>query len=172
MDLTQLANLGEFIGGVAVLVTLIYLVIQVRQGNANARAASRQTLIDTYSQSNFDLGHDAELLRILGDGFSDYPRLSNSDKIQFDFIMSRYVANVYNGVLLHRDGVLDYATLDQVGGLLTGAASTPGGSVWWWPHPQEVRDYVTDYRQRHPGPLPHYTELFPYWVSAPGTESS
>ncbi len=28
MDLTQLANLGEFIGGVAVLVTLIYLVAQ------------------------------------------------------------------------------------------------------------------------------------------------
>ena len=26
MDLTQLANLGEFIGGVAVLVTLVYLV--------------------------------------------------------------------------------------------------------------------------------------------------
>jgi len=31
MDLTQLANLGEFIGGVAVLVTLIYLALQVRQ---------------------------------------------------------------------------------------------------------------------------------------------
>ncbi len=29
MDLTQLANLGEFIGGVAVLVTLVYL--EVRQ---------------------------------------------------------------------------------------------------------------------------------------------
>ena len=33
MDLTQLANLGEFIGGVAVLVTLVYLAVQVRQGN-------------------------------------------------------------------------------------------------------------------------------------------
>ncbi len=30
MDLTQLANLGEFIGGVAVLVTLIYLAVQLR----------------------------------------------------------------------------------------------------------------------------------------------
>ena len=33
MDLTQLANLGECIGGVAVLVTLIYLASQVRQSN-------------------------------------------------------------------------------------------------------------------------------------------
>ncbi len=30
MDLTQLANLGEFIGGVAVVVTLVYLAVQVR----------------------------------------------------------------------------------------------------------------------------------------------
>ena len=33
MDLSQLANLGEFIGGVAVLVTLIYLGTQVKQSN-------------------------------------------------------------------------------------------------------------------------------------------
>ncbi len=30
MGLTQLANLGEFIGGLAVLVTLVYLTVQVR----------------------------------------------------------------------------------------------------------------------------------------------
>ncbi len=35
MDLTQLANLGEFVGGVAVLVTLVYLAIQVRQSAAS-----------------------------------------------------------------------------------------------------------------------------------------
>jgi hypothetical protein len=40
MDLTQLANLGEFIGGVAVLVTLVYLATQVRQGAAAQRAAT------------------------------------------------------------------------------------------------------------------------------------
>ena len=38
MDLTQLANLGEFIGGVAVLVTLVYLAVQVRQGEVAAQA--------------------------------------------------------------------------------------------------------------------------------------
>jgi len=40
MDLTQLANLAEIIGGVAVLVTLIYLAIQVKQGTT-ALASNR-----------------------------------------------------------------------------------------------------------------------------------
>ncbi len=42
MDLTQLANLGEFIGGVAVLVTLIYLTVQVRQTNKRLRFSVQQ----------------------------------------------------------------------------------------------------------------------------------
>ncbi len=40
MDLTQLAHLGEFVGGVAVLVTLIYLVVQVRQNTRQIRHAT------------------------------------------------------------------------------------------------------------------------------------
>ena len=46
MDLTQLANLGEFIGGVAVLVTLIYLAVQVRQSAAAQRVAAAITAGD------------------------------------------------------------------------------------------------------------------------------
>ena len=43
MDLAQLANLGEFIGGVAVLVTLIYLALQVRDStNEQRMTASRE----------------------------------------------------------------------------------------------------------------------------------
>ena len=49
MDLTQLANLGEFIGGVAVLVTLVYLAAQVRQSNELARADAIHNAVNTWS---------------------------------------------------------------------------------------------------------------------------
>ena len=164
MDLTQLANLGEFIGGVAVLVTLVYLAVQVRQGNANTRASARQNLIENWSQIQFDLGHHPELLRILGEGFSNYQALPDSDQVQFDFLMSRYVSNVYNGVLLHRDGMLDRDTLDQIGRYIASVAVD--AKVWWerWPQPPEVEEYVKDYRRRHSGPIPKLRETFPHWV--------
>lgn len=40
MDLAQLANLGEFVGGIAVLVTLIYLGLQVRSNTRAVRAST------------------------------------------------------------------------------------------------------------------------------------
>ena len=42
MDLTQLANLGEFIGGLAVLATLVYLAVQMRQSNQMERVQAHR----------------------------------------------------------------------------------------------------------------------------------
>jgi len=166
MDLTQLANLGEFIGGVAVLVTLVYLVIQVRRGNADARASSRQTLIQNWSHYVFEMSQNPESVRIGGQGLFDFEMLSDGEKSRFVFMMNQFVANVYNGVLLRDQGVLDQQTLDYIGGFLASASRCKGGAVWWkhFPHPQEVLDYVEDYLERHGDAVLPQTEIFPYWV--------
>ena len=46
MNLTQLANIGEFIGGVAVLVTLVYLAIQVRLSTEIQKDAANMAKAD------------------------------------------------------------------------------------------------------------------------------
>ena len=38
MNLESLGNVGEFLGGLAVIVTLTYLAFQVRQGTKTPRA--------------------------------------------------------------------------------------------------------------------------------------
>ena len=40
----HLGNLGDFIGGIAVVITLIYLTSQVRQSSAAIRTASREVI--------------------------------------------------------------------------------------------------------------------------------
>jgi len=47
MTLSDLGNLGEFVGAIAVLVTLIYLALQIRQSSAATRAQIRQSLADS-----------------------------------------------------------------------------------------------------------------------------
>ena len=58
MDLTQLANLGEFIGGVAVLVTLIYLAVQMRQSNQIATADAVRDTVRTFATYRQMLAED------------------------------------------------------------------------------------------------------------------
>ena len=51
MNLDDLGNLGDFLSAIAVLVTLVYLAIQVRHSTATTRAQTRQSLAD--SQINY-----------------------------------------------------------------------------------------------------------------------
>ena len=61
MDLTQLANLGEFIGGLAVLVTLIYLALQVNQNTKTVRASTVQSLQESASSFLTSIALDEEV---------------------------------------------------------------------------------------------------------------
>jgi hypothetical protein len=48
MTLMELGALGEFVGAVAVVITLIYLAVQIRQGNQAMREGRRLALAQTY----------------------------------------------------------------------------------------------------------------------------
>jgi hypothetical protein len=65
MDLTQLANLGEFIGGVAVLVTLIYLAVQVRHTRTQQETKPTMKVIGAGFQRTGTMSTQAAL-RFLG----------------------------------------------------------------------------------------------------------
>ena len=44
MTLEDLGNLGDFLGGIAVIVTLIYLVVQIRQNTKLLRKSAEQMI--------------------------------------------------------------------------------------------------------------------------------
>ena len=49
MNILELGAIGELVGGVAVMVTLIYLAVQVRQNTKIVRASSMQAPTDSSS---------------------------------------------------------------------------------------------------------------------------
>ena len=97
MDLTQLANLGEFIGGIAVLVTLVYLAIQVRQGNRVARAQVHQE--SARMSSELLLQTNRSVLDVFARAASDPGALSESDlrflRVQFVAVVNYYETLFY-----------------------------------------------------------------------------
>ena len=50
--LEALGNLGDFIGGIAVVVTLLYLALQVRHNTRAMQTASRQAIVSGFRDYN------------------------------------------------------------------------------------------------------------------------
>ena len=93
MDLTQLANLGEFIGGITVLVTLVYLAVQVR----NARGQMDQQSLSTTLQTIYDAWEPIYLeenLNILRRGMEDTGDLNTDETLKYNLFMMRILGPV------------------------------------------------------------------------------
>ena len=124
MDLTQLANLGEFIGGIAVLVTLVYLALQVRstqrQLNDQSLTSVFQTLYDAYQP--FFMGENRDLIHA---GLMQERELSPSEATVFNIAMARVFCSVIP--MERADPAAQEACFPIVAYLID---EFPGGAAW------------------------------------------
>ncbi len=174
MTIFELGALGEFLGSIAVVFTLIYLAIQIRQNTRSGRAQSRQTLITQWSSTNWELSRDPELLRIYAEALTNWPDLPNDKKTMFDIGMGHYLANIQNGLLLRDSGMLDDGTLDQVAGFMLICIRSSGGSKWWRTTANafpETRKYLNEILAHDKDPTATAENLVPHWMAMPGDVS-
>ena len=66
-----LGNFGEFFGAIAVLVTLIYLVVQIRQNTASVVTATYESMVSGVTDINLVVVGNSELASILVRGGRD-----------------------------------------------------------------------------------------------------
>ena len=82
MDLAQLAQLGEFLGGSAVLVTLIYLALQVRHSIKLSQTQIHTDLL-SLGHDAFNWKRDPQFAEIAVRADREYEALSAPEKEQY-----------------------------------------------------------------------------------------
>jgi hypothetical protein len=106
MDFTQLANLGEFVGGIAVAVTLIYLAFEVHRNRSETRAASVDALVSRLDAFNADFHNNAELCDIFMRGNANPEDLDPVERTRYLAVTQRLI-NHFMTIKRSRDrGVL------------------------------------------------------------------
>ncbi len=130
MDLTQLANLGEFIGGVAVLVTLIYLAVQVGQTKEMMRLESARSTSKGYSAfllQMMDAGH-MELLR---KGFDHFESMDPNDQARLHVWFTAMFMAAQTTFAHSKRGATEEGMTQIVEGFNATAVRSPGIAAWW-----------------------------------------
>src|SRR6202008_2926926 len=83
MNLNDLANIGQVIGAIAVVVSLIYVALQIRQNTAAVRSATAQSVHEHFAGWYNAFATDASLPEIGVKGLKDYGSLSETEKARF-----------------------------------------------------------------------------------------
>jgi hypothetical protein len=88
MDITTLAAWGEFLGGIAVVVSLVYLASQIRQNSKLLRASTASATTQTVFSGGAMMVQDPEVARIYWAGIEDRDSLQEGDRQRFDPLLS------------------------------------------------------------------------------------
>jgi len=146
MSLSDLASLGSFVSGLAVVVTLIFLLLQMRQSDRNQRAMIQQARAARMVDMNFHFSDPvtAELLQKgrAGEITSD---------IELNRFRSVFLAMTYSmeDTFLHfQSGLIGHAEFESFRERMKRAFGPPGMRVLWAEtrelHGPEFRAFIDD----------------------------
>jgi hypothetical protein len=129
--LEALGNLGDFIGGVAVVATLLYLALQVRQNTASVHAASRQDVVESFRNVGRQLVNVDGIAELTLDGLRRYPDLEQPGRIKFVAFIADHGLHFQGAFALYESGALEEETYRAYLDFFAGFLATPGGAAFW-----------------------------------------
>ena len=131
MSLEDLGNIGEFVAAVAVVVSLIYLAVQIRQNTRSVRMASHHAVMSEFRTNIRVLTQDPELASAYQVGLEHPDQLSETDRARFGPVLASSV-QIYEELYAHyRAGLIERDLWESRERNLFYLMSLPGPLAWW-----------------------------------------
>jgi len=131
VDLSKLANLAEIFGTTAIVISLIYVAIQIRQNTRVMKLAAAQNVSqDLHVGLSFIIG-DTEFARIHLDAMTDIDSLTPPERHRFYVFIMRYLRTFENAYHQNEAGLLDDYVWEGFREQIKLASQTSGYSAFW-----------------------------------------
>ena len=131
MNWEAIGAVGEVLGAMAVVVTLIFLIQQLRQTSLQLRLNSSQTASNTYSGRIREVLTNPELTRVFRNGLDHYSDLSPDDQARFHGIMMGFQVSYAQNVQLWQEGVISDENFRGWEDDWIKILKCPGSQQWW-----------------------------------------
>ena len=131
MTLSQLADVGELLGGIAVVASLVYLALQIRQNTKSVRSSTLHQNTNLWTALFLRLA-EPEAARSYVLGMSGQPDIRPFHYTQFFFICRAMFLAFENQYYQMRQGVLDaetYAGYER--SISSQFLAFRGFRIWW-----------------------------------------
>ena len=164
MTLEQWAYLGQIVAAAAVVGSLVYLGMQVRQSNALSRAQTRQSMMELSQEQILINVADPKLWTLL---LSEEP-LEGDEKVRVNLFLTAVMRQREYEWFAHRDGVIDAEMFEAYSGVIAILLGTERNRRWWKIR-AEIKEFdpqfmafVDDVLEK--APISNYQNLIDRWT--------
>lgn len=135
--LSDYAAAADIVGTIAVIITLIFVGVQIRQNTKATKAAAAQAVHSNFAAWYASLQGEPDILAMSLKGMVDYSAISPLEKAQFFAMFMAFNAHMQDAYYKMEDGSLEPELWNCWERLAATFYSTPGGKAFW-----EERGYM------------------------------
>ena len=145
MGIEELANTAEIIGGIAVIASLIFVAIQMREANLNTREANYRQVMQHNIEMGRLVGSDGIIANLYRRGCEDMQQLNTDERWQFGSLMIAMFCDFNQHYTMHKQGRLDSDFWNSIEHNIKFYISRPGVLAWWQTQPFALDAKFTEY---------------------------
>ncbi len=131
MKLKQWASFAEIIGALAIVISLVYVGIQVNDSAGAVRSASANDANVALQAFYLQVGADRETSSIMYRGLTSEQALTNEEEYQFLMILHGAFLGFQNSYLLAEEGTIDEELLNSLNTTIANIHRLPGLKRYW-----------------------------------------
>jgi hypothetical protein len=166
VTLSDFAALGEAIGGLAVLVSFVYLAYQLRQtATLEPTAGQRDLLNRCRDWVELTTVHEG-LAQVLQKALASWDSATPEEKERANGWALSAALQAEQALYMWRERLINEASYRGFVAAAVAIAATPGGRLWWANARIALGDDISDLIDRElearPPDAPHWTQIFPH----------
>jgi hypothetical protein len=131
MSIELLGVIAEIISAIAIIVTLVYLSIQVKDSARASRSAAVTDATTAMQAFYQELGSNSSTSKLFLDGLTKPESMSQETQYQYLMMMHSCFLGFQRSYFLAREGTLDVALRDSIGTAMHAVNRLPGMHLYW-----------------------------------------
>ncbi len=132
MTLEQLAYLAQIVGTVGVIVSLVFVGLQVRQNTAVLQRSEHNSTMEQWTVIRQAIARDRDIAELMTAGLGGERGLDAADQLRLEQMLQEYAWASFHIWDRTQRGVFPQGTFELTGGVaLCGLLRTSRGGAWW-----------------------------------------
>jgi hypothetical protein len=129
--LAEVASVAEVIGAIAIVISLIYVGIQVNDSTRAVRSATANETSAAISSWYTQVGGNPQATRVFLYGIANPDSLSREETAQFIYLLHGLQLEYQAAYWLSQEQTLDVELQESLTNTITGVRAQPGFQMYW-----------------------------------------
>lgn len=150
MSLENIYFISQIVSALALIVSLLFVGIQIRQNTLSTQTARHQSIVQAIADWSREVALNNDIANLMVRGSANFEQLDPVQRLQFALLHVALFRNYENIFYQHAQGAIDNHVWEGWAYRMRATFALPGVRAWWPPQRDSYSDAFRDFLEANP----------------------